>query len=340
MSKVVFYCRDERSNIETTEYYKQDLEALKQLGHDVVVCTRYSQIPLRFNAIFIWWWTFALYPVLLARVFGRPSIVTGVFNFRFPPKFEGRDYFRRPRWQRFLIGAAARLSTMNLFVTETEVRACSDYFGLTNGKFFPCTVHDDYLHGPAEQREMVLFNIAWSGTGNLIRKGIPELLQAVQILKREGFLVTLYLAGHEGDGSQFLRDTIERLDIGDRVKCLGPLIRAKKIELLRSLEIFVQPSHFEGFGLATAEAMGSGACVITCDVGAVRSVVADCGIYVEPGDAEDLARAIKLAITDHELRQGLQRKAVERASHAFRPESKLAALRSHLTDLGISSEVK
>lgn len=337
MSKVVFYCRDDRSKIESTEYYKQDLDALRQLGHEVVVCTRYSEIPLSFDAIFIWWWTFALYPVLLGRLLRRPSIVTGVFNFLFPEKFEGRDYFRRPALQRFLIASATRLATMNLFVTENEAHQCSTYFSLRSAHFFPCVLNEDYMQGPSEVRQLALFNIAWSGTGNLIRKGIPELLQAVHQLKNEEFRVSLYLAGHEGDGRQFLADMIRELDIQDRVTCLGSLSRAKKIELLRTFEIFVQPSHFEGFGLATAEAMGSGACVITCDVGAVRSVVGDCGLYVEPGSPSDLARAIKRVMTDERLRRTLQQDAAARASTVFRAEVKLNALRSHLQTVGITS---
>ena len=46
MPKVVFYCRDSLDNIRAMEYYRQDIEALRSLGHEVVVCNRYRDIPL------------------------------------------------------------------------------------------------------------------------------------------------------------------------------------------------------------------------------------------------------------------------------------------------------
>jgi glycosyltransferase involved in cell wall biosynthesis len=336
MSTFVFYCNDDRSRIEVTEYYKQDIDVLRELGHDVKVCTRFREIPLRFDAIFIWWWTYALWPVLLARLLGRPSIITGVFNFRFPPGFEGTDFFGRPAWQRLLISAATRLCTMNLFVDEAEAKACAAHFRLRNAHYFPCVVHRDYLQGPAAQRELALFNVAWSGRQNLIRKGIPDLLEAVRLLKDRGVAVTLYLAGLQGDGTSFLLEAIEKLQIGDRVTCLGPLSREEKIARLRACEIYAQPSRFEGFGLATAEAMGCGACVITCDVGAVRNVVGDCGIYIPPGSPGELASAIQRAMTDGELRHRLQREAGARATGLFAADKKRERLKGHLAGLGIT----
>ena len=71
MAKIVFYCRDTLENIRSMEYYRQDIEALQALGHDVVVCNRYRDIPWRFDVLFVWWWTYALLPVALTRLAGR-----------------------------------------------------------------------------------------------------------------------------------------------------------------------------------------------------------------------------------------------------------------------------
>lgn len=335
MARVVFYCRDTREHLNTFEYYRQDIEALRALGHDVVVCTRYREIPLRFDAMFVWWWTFALWPVLLCRVLGRPCLVTGVFNFRNPSGFAGTDYFRRPLWQRLLISAATRACSLNLFIDETESQLCTGHFALRNARYFPCIIQTEYLQGPAPERALALFNLAWSGKENLVRKGIPELLRAVKILKDDGIDVQFFQAGARGDGAEDLHRSIDELGIADRVESLGPLTRADKIALLRSCEIYVQPSHYEGFGLATAEAMGCGACVITCDVGAVRSVVGDCGLYVPPGSPEAIADAVRRILTDPVLRAEIQRAAQSRARTVFAPEKKLERLRAHLAELNV-----
>ena len=336
MGRIVFYCRDERSSIDSFEYYKQDVDALAALGHEVVICTRYREIPRQFDAMFIWWWTYALWPVLLARVAGRPCLIAGVYNFRFPPTFHGVDYFGRPIWQRWLVAAATRLASLNLFIDETERRACAAHFGIETTRYFPCTVHEDYLQGPSSPRTTELFNIAWSGRQNLIRKGIPELLQAVRQLVADGLDVRLNLAGHRGDGDAFLVEMVRTLGLEDRVSLLGPLSRSEKIRRLRACDIYVQPSHYEGFGLAIAEAMGCGACVIVCNVGAVESVVGDCGVYVAPGSPTDLARTIKEVLQDGQLRQRLQGRAVARARAHFGGQQKVAMLRELLLETGIS----
>lgn len=335
MSRFVFYCHEEKANIETMEYYKQDIDALKILGHEVNICTKYSEIPFIFDAIFIWWWTYALWPVLICRMLKKPCIITGAFNFQFPNNFVGTDYFRRPYWQRFLVKKATTLATLNLFINDYELKDCTEYFGLNNSRYYPCVVHDDYLKGPSTHRKNILFNLAWSGKNNLIRKGIPHILHAVRLLKDAGIEINIILAGHVGDGVEYLLDMISHLDIKDQVNYLGTISRANKIDLLRTCEIYVQPSYYEGFGVAIAEAMGCGACVITCDVGSVKSVVGDCGIYVSPGSPEELARAIKQVLYDDKMRHNLQERAYQRACECFSADKKVKRLKHYLTGIGV-----
>ena len=292
-------------------------------------------LPFKFDIMFIWWWTYALYPVLFARLLQKPVIITGTYNFKFPDGFAGVDYFSRPIWQRLLIKFATVFATLNFFVNRGELDACSVYFDLKNARYLPHIIDDDYLQGPLNQRSLSLFNLAWSGKKNLIRKGIPELLKALSIVAKENPSVRLKLAGHEGDGIDFLKNLINEYKIASFVEWLGPLSRVEKIRLLRTYEIYVQPSHFEGFGLAMAEAMGSGACVITCDVGAVRSVVGDCGFYVSPSSPEELAEAIKKVMSDDTLRFNLQRMAYERAKESFSMVKKVEKMKEYLSEIGI-----
>jgi glycosyltransferase involved in cell wall biosynthesis len=336
MSKTIFFCHGKKAHLETFEFYKQDIDALRALGHQVIICTKYSEIPFDYDAMFIWWWTYALWPVLFSRMLKKPCIITGTFDFRFPEGFQGEDYFRRPYWQRIIMRTATRLCTLNLFVSQLELEGCSKYFQLSNARYYPHIIHDDYLKGPSKERRKSLFNLAWGEKGNLIRKGIPELLYAVRLLKDEGVEVHLNLAGHKGDGVDYLLKMIERLEINNEVIYLGMINREDKIKLLRTCEIYVQPSHYEGFGVAIAEAMGCGACVIICDVGAVREVVGDCGFYVSPGSPEEVAKAIKQVLYDDNLRHKLQKSAYQRANECFTVDKKLRRLKNYLSEMGIS----
>jgi glycosyltransferase involved in cell wall biosynthesis len=338
MATIVFYAHASVAELKEFEYYNQDIVALRALGHEVVICTKYAEIPARFDAMFLWWWTYALVPVLLCRILNRPCIITGTFDFRFPEDFQGRDYFRRPYWQRFLIKSAAKHCSLNLFVNHLEMEQCSRHFGLNNAGYLPHCLHDDYLKGPSAKRRSALFNLAWSGKQNLIRKGIPELLDAVRLLRDRGEDVQVYLAGLEGDGKADLLETIRRLGIENEVHYLGSVTREEKIRLLRENEIYVQPSHYEGFGVAILESMGCGACVIVRDVGAVREVVGDCGLYLRSSSPEELADAIEKVLQDSVLRKRLQNSATERAKSLFTFDKKVERLGTLLQGLGIRQE--
>lgn len=337
MARIVFYCRTRKDLLASVEFYKQDIQALEDLGHDVVTCTSYRELPRRFDAMFVWWWSYALVPVLLARLAGKPSIVTGVMNFRFPTDFAGTDYVRRPWYQRLPIRLAAKAATVNVFISRFERDPCAEYFKLKDARFCHLTLDDDYLQGPAPERELAILNIAWSGKHNLVRKGVPELLDAVKILRDQGHPgIRLYLAGHRGDGFAGLEARVVELGLTENVRLLGELSREDKLSWLRRCEVYAQPSHFEGFGLAMAEAMGSGACVVTCRVGAVEEVVGEAGIYVQPGSAEDLAAGLGRALTDGALRARLGGLAQARVRRMFAPDLKKTFMRDLLESLRVT----
>lgn len=333
MLKIVFFCRDTKANINLFEYYKQDIDVLQDLGHEVIIVNRFVEIPFRFDVLFVWWWTYAFYPVLLGKILGKPVIITGTFNFKFPKDFSGIDYFSRPLLHKILIKFSVKTASLNLFVNHHELLNCTEYFKLKSSKYFPHIISNDYLTGGFENKKLELFNISWSGKQNLVRKGIPELLEALSILKEEGMEINLTLAGKNGDGIDFLYELVDKYHLQSLVTIVGEISKEDKIAMMSQFELFVQPSHYEGFGLAMAEAMGCGACIITCDVGAVKDVVAECGLYAKPGSARDLADKIRIAVENKELRHKLQKMAFQRASTEFSYQKKRASLDAFIKEL-------
>lgn len=337
MARIAFYCHDDAEHIRTFEYYQQDIQALQELGHTVVVCTRYAEIPSDADALFVWWWTRAFVPALVCRVLGKPCLVTGVLNLRHPQHLQGVSYYSRPLWQRQLIRLGLNTATQNLFVNEQEAVESAVTLGLRNGRHYPCVVHPDYQRGPGSKRRKAILSICWAGRENLFRKGIPDLLQATRILMERGLAVPLVIAGPEGSGTPELRETVHALGLGKQVELLGAISRDRKIELLRECEIYAQPSLYEGFGLATAEAMGCGACVVVCDVGAVRSVVGDAGVYCQPRNPNALADALQCVLENSQLRKRHQEEAVKRSKQLLRFDNKIARLSALLEECGIPS---
>jgi glycosyltransferase involved in cell wall biosynthesis len=80
--------------------------------------------------------------------------------------------------------------------------------------------------------------------------------------------------------------------VTDKVRFAGS--RSDVAEILRSLDLYVMPSLWEGLSLAMLEAMAAGLPVIISDVGGAAEVLGDgeFGVRVPPGDVAALARAV------------------------------------------------
>lgn len=70
-------------------------------------------------------------------------------------------------------------------------------------------------------------------------------------------------------------------------------------------EAFIYPSRYEGFGIPVLEALNSGTPVITTRGGCLEETAGAGGLFMEPGNAEELAMLIKKILDDSELRERL-----------------------------------
>ena len=148
-------------------------------------------------------------------------------------------------------------------------------------------------------------------------KGIPVLLQAVALLKREGLDFEVRLIG-DGPERGNLENIIRREDLGDIVKVAGFLRGEEMVKALSDVRVVIIPSVCEETaGLAAIEQMMRGRLVIASDIGGLGEVVGDAGLRCVPGNADSLANCMKSAILDRSLIDSLGMKARNRAMQLF-----------------------
>ena len=109
------------------------------------------------------------------------------------------------------------------------------------------------------------------------------------------------------------------LNIAHRVRFLGYLPEVR--EVLGRMQLLVMPTmHFESFGIAAVEAMAMGLPVVASRVGGLAEIVEDgrTGFLVKPGDAVELAGAVRRLMDSPDMRarmgQAGRRRAVEHFS--------------------------
>ena len=158
--------------------------------------------------------------------------------------------------------------------------------------------------------------IAVGFVGRLVaEKGIPELIEAATIL---GPPVRFLVVGpHDPEKDDNLDEDL--LDEG-RLAGVEFLGMRRDIEALYgAFDLFVLPSHREGFPRAAMEAAASGLPVIATDIRGCRQVVESevTGLLVPPRDPERLAAAIWRLASDAELRGRMGETSAHRAKLHF-----------------------
>lgn len=120
----------------------------------------------------------------------------------------------------------------------------------------------------------------------------------------------LWLVG-DGERRSIIEQCIKDNNLENRVLLLG--IRSDIPSILKSVDVVVQSSHWEGFGLAAVEGMAAGKPVVASDVEGLAQVVEGAGILFTLGDDKQLADIIKQLMEDHTFSQQVSAKCWERA---------------------------
>lgn len=143
--------------------------------------------------------------------------------------------------------------------------------------------------------------------------------QAVAEPDVQAVIVGAAMFGEEGYADELER-LADRLGVADRVEFTG--FRRDVLAELRTLDLVVHASVLtEPFGTVVFEAMAAGVPVIAARSGGVAEYVAHGrhGLLHTPGDVDDLAAMLRLAIDDDGLRARLAASGRE-MTRAFAPE--------------------
>jgi glycosyltransferase involved in cell wall biosynthesis len=154
------------------------------------------------------------------------------------------------------------------------------------------------------------------------RDGVVRLLSVGAVVPRKGFDVLIAALATLGDlpwqltiAGDRTRDlnAAARLDadiaghaLENRVTMLGTVSPQHLATLYAEADVFALASHFEGYGMAYAEAVTHGLPVIGTTGGAIPDTVpSDASLLIPPGDMPALAKALRRVIGDSDLRQRL-----------------------------------
>ena len=148
-------------------------------------------------------------------------------------------------------------------------------------------------------------------------KGHGDLVASIATVTGEFPDATFVFIGRDGGSLEATRAAARDLGVLPRIRFAGH--RADVPDFLRAADLFVHPSHQEGFSNAILEAMAAGLPVVACDVGGNAEAVVDgkTGRLVPPRCPGRLAEAISGLLRDEGKRRAMGEAGKRRAGERF-----------------------
>ena len=165
-------------------------------------------------------------------------------------------------------------------------------------------------------------------------KGLHLLVDAFIRLHRSGEFLNLQLVagGYMSRAYKTYIDGIRRKirdhHLEDRIKLLGTLDRAEKLNFFRQIDVFSVPSPYrEPKGIPVLEALASGVPVVQPDHGAYPEWIhaTQGGLLYDPNDTADLAEKLACLLRDAELRKRLGQQGRQSIFEKFSSERMASA---------------
>jgi glycosyltransferase involved in cell wall biosynthesis len=171
----------------------------------------------------------------------------------------------------------------------------------------------------------------------LEKKGIIDLVNSIPLMKSPVFA---YIAASLKNGSLVVKDTVERLisDLGiqDRIRIAYDNHDYFDMpEVLANSDVFVLPSHHEGFGISILEAMASKKPVLCSNIDGIREFVRheENGLLFSPKSPIAIAKSVDRILSEEDLAKTLVENAYRQVIKKYSVDVQGAKLSRLFSDL-------
>ena len=236
----------------------------------------------------------------------------------------------RMQTRRFLLRRGLLRAKAIMAVSETTRRDVHDALGIPADRIRVAynAPHPDFFRpaqaGQARDRILERYQIDYPFllyAGNIRpQKNIPRLVEAFAVVREQLSRHPVYrdlhliVIGDEISRYPSVRRAVIQTRVEKAVRFLGFVPFEALRVFFESAALFVFPSLYEGFGLPPLEAMATGTPVVASNVSSLPEVLGDAALLANPENVFEIARAIRDALLDEDLRADLIAKGKAQAA--------------------------
>jgi glycosyltransferase involved in cell wall biosynthesis len=149
-------------------------------------------------------------------------------------------------------------------------------------------------------------------------KGYDVLVEAARLLESSAPNLHILIVG-DGECKEALAGQIARLGLTKRVTLAGYQNREQVLSILKSSDLFVMPSRYEGTPIALLEAGALGLPMVASNVGGMPELVQDQreALFVPAESPQALAQALGRLVTEKDLASQIGQGAAKRIHNEF-----------------------
>ncbi len=230
-----------------------------------------------------------------------------------------------------------REAAFTVTVSDFNVRFLKDKFDEDAARvrriYNGLNVEEFRFSSPAERAPLIL------AVGRLVeKKGFEVLIDACAILHHKGCRFSCVVIG-EGEERAALEERIAELELGDKVRLVGPRPRPDVIAMIRKASVMAVPcvigtdGNQDGLPTVLLEAMALGTPCVSTDVTGIPEIVhhGETGLMVPQRDPRSLAAAMTTLLQESPLRCQLAGNARKLVEQNFNVENSCAELRGLFT---------
>ncbi len=239
--------------------------------------------------------------------------------------FWGSDvfYFPRKNWiakniLKYVLKKADSIQSSS-YVMAKEINIYTNknvevvYFGIDTNLFYP---------KEKEKDEKLIIGVVKTMTPIY---AIDNFIRAIPLIKNKKFEVLIVGGGNQLEDYKKLSETLQ---ISHKIHFEGKVPHEKVVEKLQQMDVFVNVSHNESFGVSILEASSCGIPVLVHKKGGMIEVVEDgeSGFLINDNQPQTIANAVDKLLSDETLRIKMGQNGVKLVKSKFEFEKNLNQL--------------